>query len=143
MESSPADRAGFTLIELLIVLVVIAVLAAIAIPQFAATKGVAFEGSMKEDLRNLFTAQEEYYAARNRYAPSLTELMSETGYRTSRGVTVTIRSGTATGWSATADHGGVPGSEDCGIYYGDGPSPAGLLAGTVGSATAGAPFCGD
>lgn len=143
MNPGPADDGGFTLIELLVVVVVVALLAAIAIPQFASTKGTAFEGSMKSDLRNLFTAQEEYYAARRSYAASLADLKGVTGYRTSEGVAVTIRSATAAGWSATADHGGVPGSEDCGIYYGDVASPDGLLAGTVGSASSGAPFCGE
>jgi prepilin-type N-terminal cleavage/methylation domain-containing protein len=54
-------RNGFTLIELLIVVVIIGILAAIAIPKYANTKSKAYMASMKTDLRNLATAQESYY----------------------------------------------------------------------------------
>ena len=52
------NRKGFTLIELLIVVVIIGILAAIAIPKFANTKQKAVLASMKSDMRNMVTAQE-------------------------------------------------------------------------------------
>ena len=56
------NKKGFTLIELLIVVVIIGILAAIAIPKFANTKEKAYVASMKSDLRNLITAQEAYFS---------------------------------------------------------------------------------
>jgi prepilin-type N-terminal cleavage/methylation domain-containing protein len=56
------NRKGFTLIELLIVVVIIGILAAIAIPKFAATKDKAKLASVQNDLRNSVTAQEAYFA---------------------------------------------------------------------------------
>ena len=55
-------RKGFTLIELLIVVVIIGILAAIAIPKFANTKSKAYIAAMKSDLRNLVTAEESFFA---------------------------------------------------------------------------------
>ncbi len=56
------NRKGFTLIELLIVVVIIGILAAIAIPKFAATKDKAKLASVKTDVRNLMTSQEAYFS---------------------------------------------------------------------------------
>ena len=97
-------RKGFTLIELLIVVVIIGILAAIAIPKFANTKEKAYIASMKSDLRNLITAQEAYFSDNNStYASSTTAL--GTTYKASTGVSVTIGGVSSTGWSATATHG--------------------------------------
>ena len=55
-------KKGFTLIELLIVVVIIGILAAIAIPKFANTKTKAYTAAMKSDLRNLVTAEESFFS---------------------------------------------------------------------------------
>ncbi|MGH7658049.1 MAG: type II secretion system protein, partial [Gemmatimonadales bacterium] len=65
------SRKGFTLIELLIVVVIIGILAAIAIPKFSNSKYKAVLASMKTDLRNLATAQEGYYFDFSTYAPAV------------------------------------------------------------------------
>ena len=62
------NRKGFTLIELLIVVVIIGILAAIAIPKFAATKDKAKLASVKTDLRNMMTAEEAYFSDNATYA---------------------------------------------------------------------------
>jgi len=69
------NRKGFTLIELLIVVVIIGILAAIAIPKFANTKGKAYIASMKSDLRNLVTAEEAYFADSVKYSANVTQLV--------------------------------------------------------------------
>ncbi len=108
-------RKGFTLIELLIVVVIIGILAAIAIPKFANTKEKAYLASMKSDLRNLITAQEAYFSDNNStYASSTTAL--GTAYKASSGVTVTIGGVSATGWAATATHGST--TKTCTITLG-------------------------
>ena len=56
------DNKGFTLIELMIVVAIIGILAAIAIPQFAAYRAKSFNASAESDLKNAKTAFEAYYA---------------------------------------------------------------------------------
>lgn len=109
------DRNGFTLIELLIVVVIIGILAAIAIPKFANTKEKAYVAAMKSDLRNLVTAEEGYLADNMTYTTDKTTLISET-----KGVTITIGTVVQNGWNATASHNGT--TMTCAIYYGSGAS---------------------
>jgi type IV pilus assembly protein PilA len=93
-------RSGFTLIELLIVVVIIGILAAIAIPKFQSTKGKANAAGLKSDLRNLATAQEAYFFENSGYADDVAKL----SLRTSPGVVLTIVDATSAGWSAKATH---------------------------------------
>jgi type IV pilus assembly protein PilA len=60
-------QAGFTLIELLIVIAIIAILAAIAIPQFLKYKQGAYLDSVRSDVKNAVTAMEAYQAQNGSY----------------------------------------------------------------------------
>jgi type IV pilus assembly protein PilA len=123
-----SNKKGFTLIELLIVVVIIGILAAIAIPKFANTKEKAYIASMKADLRNLVTAQEAYFSENTAYG-DVTQL--GTGYSTSAGVTVTATADAGKGWEAEASHTGT--DQTCVIKTGS----------KVGSGeTDGEPVCG-
>src|SRR5438067_10342848 len=93
-------RRGFTLIELLIVVVIIGILAAIAIPKFANTKGKAYVTQMKSDLRNLVTAEEAYFADSSKYTSTVSALK----FNVSSGVNAPTISSGAGYWSATNTH---------------------------------------
>jgi type IV pilus assembly protein PilA len=61
------SRKGFTLIELLIVVAIIGILAAIAIPQFAAYRMRGFNAAAQSDVKNFKSAMEAYFADSQTY----------------------------------------------------------------------------
>ena len=93
-------RKGFTLIELMVVVVIIGLLAAIAVPKLAGSKDKAKLASVKTDLRNLMTAQEAYYSDNATYAADYPALRAATNINLSLGNTATV-AGTASGFTAT------------------------------------------
>lgn len=93
-------RRGFTLIELMVVVVIIGVLAAIAIPKFQSTKGKANAATLKSDLRNLATAQEAYFYENLVYSTSTAALNA----KLSSGVSITWGTVNAVGWAAKITH---------------------------------------
>jgi len=136
------NRKGFTLIELLIVVVIIGILAAIAIPKFANTKEKAYLASMKSDLRNLVTAEEAYFSDYQLYTSGDGSNIGGVGasnpanfFVPSAGVSIAFTADLGVGWQAKATHTGLATGRECAIFVGATP---GVLAPAT---TEGEPKC--
>ena len=132
------SRKGFTLIELLIVVVIIGILAAIAIPKYGDTKAKAYVSTMKADLRNLATAEETYFSERHAYFDGTTSndgnggtVSVGEGFVPSSGVSMMV-STSAGGWFATAAYTSGT-ARTCALYLGVAPA--------LPAKTEGAPEC--
>ena len=101
------NEEGFTLIELLIVLAIIGILAAIAIPQFNQYKARAYDTASKADLHNLYLACKAYWSdnGSDQSCNGSAEQAGGPNYGFAPSPSVTVdASGNETGWSATAKH---------------------------------------
>src|ERR1044071_5043060 len=93
-------RRGFTLIELLIVVTVLGLLAAIAIPRFTTVKSRATVATMQTALKNLGEAEETYFSDHGAYTTELDSL----NFKPSGLLALTVVEASATGWSAKITH---------------------------------------
>ena len=101
---------GFTLIELLIVIVIIGILAAIAIPTFLNQRNRAFRSAVQSDLRNVAAEAETFYVDKTTYAgfttdPSYVNFVGSTGVNR----VVNAANFTATAYCISASHANNPG----------------------------------
>ncbi|MGE0827086.1 MAG: type IV pilin protein [Candidatus Binatia bacterium] len=100
------NQKGFTLIELLVVVAIIGILAAIAIPQFAAYRQQAFCSRVESDLKNAMTTLEAFYASNETYVGGDAGINNSAGVTVTAGALAVDTTGDVTATHPNCDHDG-------------------------------------
>ena len=107
-------RSGFSFVELLTAMAVLALLAAIAVPQYRGMKQRGYMATLKTQLGELRIAEESWFAEEQLYSTNIADL----DWKPSTHVVIAIQtSNPAAGWRAEATHAELPGIA-CRTYVG-------------------------